>query len=115
MKKLIDDYIDKFPPIVKKQLKQMRSLIKKNAPLATEEIKYRMPTFVLNGNLVHFAAFKNHIGFYPTPSAIKRFKKEITKYKSSKGAIQFPVEEKLPVKLIVKIVKYRVAENTARN
>lgn len=112
MKNKIDIYIDAFPLTVKNKLKQMRELIRNNAPLATEAIKYGMPTFVLNGNLVHFAAFKNHIGFYPTPSAIKKFEKDIGEYKYSKGAIQFPLDENLPEELIVKIVKFRVAENS---
>lgn len=109
--KNIDAYIKNFPLLIRKKLMQMKELIGENAPSATEAIKYGMPTFVLNGNLVHFAAFKNHIGFYPAPSAIEKYKKEISKYKWSKGAIQFPIYQSLPEKLIIKIVKYRVAEN----
>ena len=115
MKNQIDIYIDTFPLIAKKKLLHMRELIRSNAPLATEAIKYGMPTFILNGNLVHYAAFKNHIGFYPTPSAIKKFEKDIIKYKWSKGAIQFPIDENLPEELIIKIVQFRVAENSTKN
>lgn len=85
--------------------------IKKSAPEAEEKISYQIPTFYLNGNLIHFAGYKNHIGFYPTSSGIKAFKKELSKYKNSKGSVQFPLDEKLPLALIKKIVKYRVKEN----
>lgn len=111
----IDDYIVLFPKDVQKLLKQMRSTIKKAAPKAEEAIKYGIPTFVLNGNLVHFAAYKSHIGFYPAPSGLLAFKKEIARYKSSKGAVQFPLDESLPLDLVSKIVKFRVAENSAKS
>lgn len=111
----IDDYMLQFPKDIQKLLKQMRSTIKKTAPKAEEAMKYGIPTFVLNGNLVHFAAYKNHIGFYPAPSGLLAFKKEIARYKSSKGAVQFPIEEPLPLDLISKIVKFRVAENSAKS
>ena len=89
----------------------MQATIGKAAPNATEAIKYAMPTFVLHGNLVHFAGYQNHIGFYPAPSGIEVFKKELTAYKTSKGAIQFPLDKPLPLSLITKIVKFRVNES----
>ena len=107
----IDEYISLFPKEVQTTLKSLRETISKAAPDAKEAISYQMPTFKLNGNLVHFAAYKNHVGFYPAPSGIEAFKKELSKYKSSKGAVQFPIDEKLPLNLISKIVKYRVKEN----
>jgi uncharacterized protein YdhG (YjbR/CyaY superfamily) len=109
----IDGYIESFPAEVKKLLQQMRSIISKSAPDAVEAIKYSMPTFTLHGNLVHFAGYKHHIGFYPGPSAIHTFSKEISKYKNSKGAVQFPLNEPLPAQLISKIVKFRVKESIA--
>ena len=110
----IDDYIKTFPANVQKILKQVRQTIRKAAPDAEETINYQIPTFKLNGNLVHFAAFKNHIGFYPAPSGLKAFKKEISKYKSSKGSVQFPIDEPIPLTLIGRIVKYRVKENSKK-
>ena len=112
--KTIDEYIANCPKEVQKKLRQMREAIKVAAPQATEKISYRMPTFYLNGNLVHFAALKNHIGFYPTPSGVQAFLKETSKYASTKGAIQFPLDEPLPLKLVSKIVKFRVKENLKR-
>jgi uncharacterized protein YdhG (YjbR/CyaY superfamily) len=85
--------------------------LKESAPDAKEKISYQMPTFVLHGNLVHFAAYKNHIGLYPTPSGINAFQHELSEYKGAKGSIQFPIEKPLPYQLISKIVKFRVAEN----
>lgn len=111
----IDDYICSFSKDVQKQLRAMRAAISEQAPEAKEKISYQMPTYYLNGNLVHFAAHKNHIGFYPTPGAIMYFKKQLTKYKTSKGAIQFPIEDPLPITLIKKIVRYRVAEAEQKN
>jgi len=111
----IDEYIAHFPKEVQKKLKEIKKLIRKEAPGATEALKYGIPTFVLNGNLVHFAAYKNHIGFYPAPSGLSAFKKEIAKYKSSKGAVQFSLDEPLPLTLISKIVKFRVKENLAKS
>jgi uncharacterized protein YdhG (YjbR/CyaY superfamily) len=108
---LIDEYILKFPAEVQEILNTLRNVIKESAPEAEEKISYQMPTFVLNGNLVHFAAYKNHIGFYPTPSGIEEFKNELSEYKGAKGSIQFPIEKPLPYELISKIVKYRVVEN----
>ena len=107
----IDSYIATCPVEIQKTLQVLRKTIQISAPEATEKMSYAMPTFFYNGNLVHFAAYKNHIGFYPAPSGIEAFKNELTKYKTSKGAIQFPIEEKLPFDLIEKIVKFRVIEN----
>lgn len=104
----IDEYIAEFPESVQKTLQQLRKVIKESAPNAIESISYQMPTFKLNGNLVHFAAYKNHIGFYPSPHPIEVFKNDLKKYKTSKGAIQFSINEPLPLDLIRKIVKFRV-------
>ena len=112
--KNVDDYIKNFPPEIQKQLKQMRSIVNEAAPDATEKISYAMPTLFMNGNLVHYAAYKNHIGFYPTPSGIRAFMEEISKFKNSKGAVQFPVNRPLPAGLIKKIVKFKVKENRSR-
>ena len=109
--KNIDEYIADFPTATQVLLKQMRDCIAKAAPKAEEAISYAMPTFKLNGNLVHFAGYKEHIGFYPAPSGISAFETELKKYKTSKGAIQFPINEKLPVTLIAKIVQFRANEN----
>jgi len=110
----VDNYIKGFPPGIQKLLQQVRTSIQKAAPGAEETIKYAMPTFTLNGNLVHFAAFKNHIGLYPTPNGIEAFKKELSVYKGAKGSVQFPLDQPMPLELIGKIVKYRVAENLAK-
>lgn len=110
----IDAYIATFPASTQALLQQMRSTIAKAAPRAEEAISYGMPTFKLHGNLVHFAGYKNHIGFYPAPSGIDAFADELKKYKTSKGAIQFPIDEKLPLTLVTKIVKFRVKENTEK-
>ncbi len=108
----VDDYIKTFPNDVQSILEKMRQTIKKAAPEAVEAISYQMPTFKLNGkNLVHFAAHKNHIGFYPTPSGIEAFKKELSQYKGAKGSVQFPIEEPIPYDLVKKIVIFRVKEN----
>lgn len=112
--KSVDEYIKTFPGDIQKILKQVRQTIKEAAPRAEETINYQIPTFKLNGNLVHFAAFKNHIGFYPAPSGLKAFEKEISNYKSSKGSVQFPIDEPIPVSLISRIVKYRVKENSLK-
>ena len=110
----IDDYVNRYPKGVQRLLTQMRLTIKKAAPQATEKISYGIPTFALDGNLVHFAAFKNHIGFYPTPSAITAFGKELSSYKCSKGALQFPLDEPLPLMLVSRMVKFRVEEKLIR-
>ena len=95
-------------------LSELRSTIRQAAPEAVEKITYRIPTFYLNGNLVHFAAFERHIGFYPTPAGIARFKEELKRYKSAKGSVQFPLDEPLPLQLITEIVKFRVIENSRK-
>src|SRR6476469_311132 len=107
----IDAYIAGFPTGIQKMLQQVRATIKKAAPQAAETIKYAMPTFTLNGNLVHFAAFKNHIGFYPAPMGIETFKKELSVYKGAKGSVQFPLDQPMPLELITKIVAFRVTQN----
>lgn len=107
----IDAYIAAFPPDVQKKLQEIRATISKAAPEAEETISYAIPAFKLNGNLVHFAAFKNHIGFYPAPSGIEAFKKELSAYEGGKGTVQFPLTEPLPHALITKIVKFRVKIN----
>ncbi len=104
----IDEYISGFPKDIQKILQEMRAEIRKAAPEAEEAIKYGIPTFTLNGNLVHFGGFKNHIGFYPTPSGIEAFRKELSVYNGAKGSIQFPIDKPLPLALIRKIVKFRV-------
>lgn len=110
----VDAYIEQFAPRVRKVLRGLRATIRAAAPHASEKISYQMPTFYQNGNLVHFAAYEKHIGFYPAPSAITAFAKELRAYRTSKGAVQFPLDAALPLKLIAKIVKFRVAENTAK-
>jgi len=110
---MIDEYISKFPKDVRDVLEELRLAIKKTAPKAKETIRYGIPTFTLNGNLVHFAAFKNHIGFYPTPSAIEAFKKELSPFKQSKGTVQFPLDKPIPLELVKKIVEFRVQDNTS--
>lgn len=107
----IDEYIATFPEEIQRVLEELRATIKAAAPEAKEKISYQMPTFDLKGNLVHFAAHPNHIGFYPTPSGIQAFEHELSTYKSAKGSVQFPIDKPLPLKLIGKIVKFRVAEN----
>lgn len=104
----MDSYIAEFPAKLQPSLKKLRKLIKQLVPDATEAIKYGMPTFVLQGNLVHFAAYQHHIGFYPAPAVITHFEKELKGYKTSKGAIQFPIEEPLPFELISSMVQYRL-------
>jgi uncharacterized protein YdhG (YjbR/CyaY superfamily) len=110
----IDEYIAIFPDEVQKLLKEMRAVIRAAAPDAQETIKYAMPTFTLNGNLVHFAAFKKHIGFYPAPRGIEEFKTELSAYKGAKGSVQFPLDQPIPFDLIGKIVAFRVKENLAK-
>lgn len=110
----IDEYIAAFPKDVQKKLEEMRATIRKAAPDAEEAISYAIPTFKQRGNLVHFAAFKNHIGFYPAPRGIEAFKKELARYEGGKGTIQFPLDEPLPLPLITKIVKLRVKDNLER-
>ncbi len=112
--KTIDEYIALFPADVQEKLEKVRATIRAAAPKAEETIKYRLATFVLAGNLVHFGAFKQHIGFYPTASGIAQFKDELSAYKFSKGAVQFPLDKPIPLALIRKIVKFRVDENLTR-
>lgn len=109
--KTINEYISTFPKDVQIILNELRNLISTSAPKAKEKISYNMPTYFLNGNLVHFAGYKNHIGFYPTPRGIEKFIDELKDCKTSKGAIQFPIDKPLPKQLIKKIVKFRVKEN----
>lgn len=110
----IDEYIAQFPEDIQQILTQIRAVIKEAAPQATEKISYQMPTFYLKGNLVHFAAFKHHIGFYPAPTGIEEFKEELSAYKGAKGSVQFPLDKPIPFALISRIVKYRVAENLTK-
>jgi uncharacterized protein YdhG (YjbR/CyaY superfamily) len=111
----IDDYINSFPKDIQGLLEQIRLTIKNAAPEAIETINYKMPTFQFNGNLVHFAAYKQHIGFYPAPSGIEAFKKDLSKYKWAKGSVQFPLDKPIPLDLIAEIVKFRVIENSEKN
>lgn len=109
--KTIDDYIKTFPPDVQIILEQIRQTIRKAAPEAVEAISYQIPTFKLNGkNLVHFAAWKNHIGFYPGSSGIRAFEKELSEYKRAKGSVQFPIETPIPYELVKRIVLFRTGE-----
>ena len=106
----IDAYIAGFPEDVQQILEKIRLTIRKAAPDAEETINYGIPTFTLNGNLVHFAGFKKHIGFYPTPTGIEKFKSELSIYKGAKGSVQFPLDKAIPYGLIDKIVRFRVKE-----
>ncbi|MEQ8302693.1 MAG: DUF1801 domain-containing protein [Cyclobacteriaceae bacterium] len=108
--KNIDHYIAGFPKDIQTILSQIRETIRKAAPKAEEKISYGIPTFAQNGNLVHFAAFKNHIGFYATPTGHKAFSSELSKYKQGKGSVQFPLDQPMPLALISRIVKFRVDE-----
>lgn len=110
----IDEYIAGFPREVQAMLEALRQTIGKAAPDATEKISYQIPTFYLNGNLVHFAAFKHHIGFYPTSSGVGAFRDQMGEYKTSKGAVQFPLDKPLPLNLVRKIVEFRVNENSRK-
>lgn len=107
----IDEYIAGFPDDIQEILKKIRRVISEAAPYAKEKISYQMPTFELYGNLVHFAAFKNHIGFYPTPNGIEEFKEELAIYKNAKGSAQFPLNKPIPYELIEKITRFRIIEN----
>ena len=110
----IDEYIAGFPPPVQARLRKLRATIRRAAPGAEEAIAYGVPTYRLNGNLVHFAAFAKHVGFYPAPSAITAFRKELATYRSAKGSVQFPHDRLLPLSLVSKIVRFRVKENAAK-
>lgn len=107
----IDEYIAGFPAETQEHLQQIRETIKNAAPQATEKISYGMPTFYLNGNLIHFAGYKNHIGLYPAPQGIDAFKKELSIYKGAKGSVQFPLNQPMPLDLISRITKFRVQNN----
>ena len=109
--KTVDEYLSVQPENIRTILQKLRSTIKKSAPQAEELISYNLPAFKLQGMLVYFAAFKEHIGFYPTPSAIEAFKNELSPYKGAKGSVQFPIDKPLPLNLVTKIVKYKVKEN----
>lgn len=112
----IDEYIQAFPPEVQERLQSVRSIIRAAAPGATETISYAMPTFDLNGHhLIHFAAFKHHIGIYPTPSGIEAFKEELQAYKNAKGSVQFPLDQPLPADLIRRIVEFRMQERQPKS
>ena len=106
----IDEYIADFPTDIQKLLQQVRATIKKAAPKAEEKIGYGIPTFTLNGNLVHFGGYKNHIGFYPAPAGLQAFEKELAPYLTGKGTAQFPIDKPLPLNLITQIVKFRVKQ-----
>ncbi|WP_102693906.1 iron chaperone [Rummeliibacillus pycnus] len=107
----VDEYIAQFPTDVQEKLQMLRKIIKDAVPNVGEKISYQMPTFTFRGNLVYFAAYKKHIGFYPTSSGINAYKDELQQYKMGKGSVQFPIDEPLPFELIRKIVQFRVAEN----
>jgi uncharacterized protein YdhG (YjbR/CyaY superfamily) len=112
--KNIDEYIAGFPNDVRGILEKIRMTIRKAAPDAEETIKYQIPTFTLKGNLVHFAAYKKHIGFYPAPTGNEKFKNELSVYKGAKGSVKFPLDKPIPFDLISKIVKFRIRENLER-
>jgi uncharacterized protein YdhG (YjbR/CyaY superfamily) len=107
----IDDYIAGFPGDVQAILQQIRAIVREEAPGAAETINYGIPTFTLQGNLVHFAAFKRHIGFYPTPTGIEKFKDELSIYTMAKGSVQFPLDQPMPFDLMRRMVAFRVVEN----
>jgi uncharacterized protein YdhG (YjbR/CyaY superfamily) len=110
----VDEYIAGFPEEVRVVLEEVRRVIREAAPEAEEGIKYQLPTFMLKGNLVHFGAFKKHIGFYPTPSGIETFKEEFARYQGAKGSLRFPLDEPMPLALIAEVVRFRVKENLER-
>jgi uncharacterized protein YdhG (YjbR/CyaY superfamily) len=110
--KTIDEYIETFEPGIQKTLNEIRNFIKKEVPEATEKISYGMPTFYMNGNLVHFAAFKDHYSFYPSPSGIDDFfEKELAPYRTGKGTLRFPIDKPIPWKIIQKVIQFRVKQN----
>lgn len=112
----VDDYIQSFPGEIQELLQQVRGIIKKTAPEAIESISYGMPAYKLKGRpLVYFAGYKNHIGFYATPSGHSEFAEELSKYKQGKGSVQFPVTAPMPLELIEKIVRFRVKENLGKS
>ena len=107
----IDEYLATFPKDVQKILQELRATIQAAAPDAEEKISYQMPTFALKGNLVYFAAWKTHVGFYPGANGVKTFAQELAKYETAKGSVRFPLTDPLPLELISNIVKFRVVEN----
>jgi uncharacterized protein YdhG (YjbR/CyaY superfamily) len=111
--KTIDEYMANFPPDVQKKLQKIRQTIKKAAPDAGEAIKYQIPTFTLNGNLIFFAGYKNHIGMYPAPKGTAKFNKELSAYRTSKATVRFPLDKSIPYGLITQIVKFRIDETLA--
>jgi uncharacterized protein YdhG (YjbR/CyaY superfamily) len=111
----IDDYIADFPPETQRVLEELRALIRASAPDAVETISYAIPTFDLNGHLVHFAGYARHVGFYPTGRGVEAFQEELKPYKGGKGSVQFPLGQPLPTDLIRRIVEYRVAENSGKS
>lgn len=112
--KTVDEYIEAFPGGVRDKLKAMRAAVKQAAPDAEEKISYRMPTYMQHGPLVYFAAFKGHIGFYPTASGIEAFKDEFSAYKSGKGSVQFPLDQPLPFELITRVVEFKLEDNAGK-
>lgn len=110
----MDAYIAQFPDRTKAILEKIRQIIREAAPDATEKMSYQMPTFYLNGNLVHFAAYEKHVGFYPAPSGIAAFEEELKEYKHAKGSVQFPLDNPIPYDLIRRITLFRVAENSTQ-
>ncbi|HTX90428.1 MAG TPA: DUF1801 domain-containing protein [Anaerolineales bacterium] len=110
----IDEYIAGFPKDVQEILEKIRKTIREAAPQAEEIINYQIPTFTLYGNLVHFAGYKHHIGFYPTPSGIEKFKQELSVYEGAKGSVRFPLDRPIPYELIARIAAFRVKENLER-
>ena len=109
--KTIDEYIETFEPNIKKTLNEIRNFIKSNVPEATEKISYGMPTFYLHGNLIHFAAFKDHYSIFPSPSGIEAFKKELAPYRTGKGTLSFPIGKPIPWKIIQRVIQFRIIEN----
>lgn len=112
--KNIDDYIDRYPKDVQAKLRKIRATIRKAAPDATEAISYQIPTYKLGGNLIHFAAFPNHISLFPTSSGVANFQKELAGYETSKGTIQFPLDRPIPYGLITRITRFRVKESSEK-
>ena len=107
----VDEYIAQFIPDVQKTLNEIRSFIKREVPEAIEKISYGIPTFYLNGNLVHFAAFKDHYGFFPSPSGIDQFEKELAPYRSGKGTLRFALDKPIPWTILKKVIRFRIKEN----
>ncbi len=107
----IDEYIALYPADTQRLLQKIRALIQEAAPGAKEKIAYGIPTFTLNGNLIHFAAYKNHIGLYPTPAGLEAFKEELVEFKNARGSVQFRLDKELPINLIERIVAYRIEKN----